>query len=245
MTANILRAPAKLTLSLRVTGRREDGYHLIDAVMVTLDLHDDLEISPTGASSSLTVDGPFAAGVPVDGSNLVLKALAFTGRSADVRVTKRIPNGGGLGGGSADAAAALRWAEWTDVVASSRLGADVPFCLSGSRRARVTGIGEIVEPIESEPGVVTLVVPPLHASTPEVYRAWDALGGPTSDGANDLEAAALEVVPELRRWRDRIAEAAGGRPTLAGSGATWFLEGDHSHISEALVDARVIVTGRG
>lgn len=243
-----LVAPAKLTLSLRVTGVRDDGYHLIDAVMVTLDLHDSVVVEPRTADRDpepLVIDGPFAAGVPVDGTNLVSRALALTGRPARVRITKRIPNGGGLGGGSADAAAVLRWAGWSDLGAASRLGADIPFCLSGHRRARVTGIGEIVEPLRSVPGVVTLVIPPLSSSTPEVYRAWDRLGGPRSESGNDLEPAAIAVQPELARWRDRIREAAGLSPTLAGSGATWFLEGDHGHVGPALDGARVIVTGRG
>ncbi len=64
-------------------------------------------------------------------------------------------------------------------------------------------------------------------STPAVYRAWDDLGGPTGDGPNDLEAAALVVEPRLLRWRDALAEATGSRPVLAGSGSTWFVEGEH------------------
>jgi 4-diphosphocytidyl-2-C-methyl-D-erythritol kinase len=75
------------------------------------------------------------------------------------------------------------------------------------------------------PLTVTLVVPPLHVSTPAVYRAWDELGGPTAVGPNDLEPAALAVAPELARWRDRIGELAGVAPALAGSGATWFVTG--------------------
>ena len=115
-----------------------------------------------------------------------------------MHVDKRIPHGGGLGGGSADAAAVLRWAGFDDLVAASRLGADIPFCMVGGR-ARVRGIGEIVEPTWFQPLEVTLVVPPLHVSTPAVYRAWDELGGPTADGPNDLEPAALVVEPALAR----------------------------------------------
>lgn len=94
-----LEAPAKLTWSLRVTGVRNDGYHLIDAEMSSLDLADVVTIDEAIATS-ISVDGPFAVGVPTDASNLVWRALRLTGRSAHVHVTKNIPHGGGLGGGS-------------------------------------------------------------------------------------------------------------------------------------------------
>ena len=217
-----LRAPAKLTMTLRVIGVRADGYHLIDAEMVTLDLADTLTIDEGG--EGITIGGPYASGVPTDDGNLVARALRVAGRRAAVHIDKKIPSGGGLGGGSADAAAILRWAGHTDLEAASRLGADIPFCLVGGR-ARVTGIGEVVESLADEPRLVTLVVPPIHVSTPAVYRAWDDLGGPTADGPNDLEPAALVVAPELAGWRDRIGELAGVTPVLAGSGATWFVLG--------------------
>ncbi|MFT3853251.1 MAG: 4-(cytidine 5'-diphospho)-2-C-methyl-D-erythritol kinase [Ilumatobacteraceae bacterium] len=232
-------APAKLTLSLRITGVRDDGYHLIDAEMVTLALADTLTITPGG--DGLSASGPFADGMPLDETNLVAKALRLAGREAGVHVHKRIPHGGGLGGGSADAAAVFRWAGFTDLVAASRLGADIPFCMVGGR-TRVRGIGEIVEPLATEPLDVTLVVPPLHVGTPAVYRAWDDLGGPTADGPNDLEPAALHAVPELAAWRTRIARAAGVAPTLTGSGATWFLPGHHERIADRLDEATVIFT---
>ena len=239
-----LRAHAKLTRSLRITGVRSDGYHLIDAEMVSLDLHDVLEIDPS--RTGLASKGPFCAGVPLDDSNLVGRALHLAERSAHVTIDKRIPHGGGLGGGSTDAATALRWAGFpTDaggLVTASKLGADIPFCLVGGR-ARVTGIGEIVEPLPHLDVVVTLVIPPLAVSTPAAYRAWDQLGGPTGSGPNDLEAAALAVEPRLARWRDLIATRTGATPTLAGSGATWFAEGAHGNALADLVDegATVVV----
>jgi 4-diphosphocytidyl-2-C-methyl-D-erythritol kinase len=231
-------APAKLTLSLRITGVRADGFHLIDAEMVSLDWADTLRITPGGAG--LTADGPFAAGMPLDDSNLVARALRLADRQASVHLHKVIPHGGGLGGGSSDAAAVLRWAGYTDVAGAARLGADVSFCLVGGR-ARVRGIGEVVESLPFEPLDVTLVIPPLAVSTPAAYRAWDELGMPTADGPNDLEPAALVVAPALATWRDRIREAAGVAPTLAGSGATWFLRGHHA-LGEALPDAQVVLT---
>jgi 4-diphosphocytidyl-2-C-methyl-D-erythritol kinase len=134
----------------------------------------------------------------------------------------------------------LRWAGHSDLVAASRLGADVSFCVVGGR-ARVQGIGEIVDPLPFEPLDITLVIPPLAVSTPAAYRAWDDLGMPRADGPNDLEPAALVVEPRLVRWRDRIREAAGVAPVLAGSGATWFLRGHHD-LAEALPDAFVVPT---
>ena len=231
-------APAKLTLELRIVARRADGYHLIDAEMVSLEWGDTLTIRPDG--DGLTADGPFAAGTPLDDSNLVARALALAGRTANVHMHKAIPNGGGLGGGSSDAAAVLRWAGFTDVVAAARLGADVSFCLVGGR-ARVRGVGEIVEPLALQPLDITLVMPPLTVSTVAAYRAWDELGGQRAEGPNDLEPAALVVEPQLVRWRDRIREAAGVAPTLAGSGSSWFLVGHHS-LAAALPEATVVQT---
>ena len=102
----------------------------------------------------------------------------------------------------------------------------MPFCLVGGR-ARVTGVGEQVTPLPFEPLTFTLLTPPVHCSTPAVYRAWDDLGGPTADGPNDLEPAALVVAPELARYRDRLGDATGRTPVLAGSGSTWFVDGAH------------------
>jgi 4-diphosphocytidyl-2-C-methyl-D-erythritol kinase len=236
----VLWAHAKLTWSLRITGVRDDGYHLIDAEMVSLDLHDVITLDPTG--DGVTVTGPFAAGVPVDDRNLVSVALATAGRRARVTVDKRIPHGGGLGGGSTDAAAVLRWAGVDDPQVAAGIGADVPFCVVGGR-ARVRGVGEVVEPLPHVDRDVTLVIPPLAVSTPAAYRAWDELGGPVADGPNDLEPAALRVEPRLGRWRDRIGDATGQRPVLAGSGATWFVEGRRDDALAELVDegATVVV----
>ena len=235
-----LLAPAKLTLSLRITGTRPDGYHLIEAEMVTLDLCDELLLWPAAESSVeiVTHDGVGATpewDIPADGSNLVIRALGLAGRTAHVTVRKRIPPGAGLGGGSADAAAVLRWAN--RLAASERgpsgtpalvtpqqaaaLGADVAFCLVGGR-ARVTGIGEIVEPLPHREQAFVLWTPPIHVDTARVYRAWDELGGPTGEHANDLAPAALVAYPQLAAWRDELATATGQTPQLAGSGGTWF-----------------------
>jgi 4-diphosphocytidyl-2-C-methyl-D-erythritol kinase len=242
VTAETLRAPAKLTWTLRITGVRRDGYHLIDAEMVTLDLADELVISPGGAG--LDVVGPFAEGVPIDDSNLVVRALRRVGITAAVRIDKRIPHGGGLGGGSADAAAVLRWAGVRYPAIAVELGADVPFCLIGGR-ARVSGVGEVVEPMPFAARAVTLVVPPVAVSTAAVYAAWDGLGVPSGAAGNDLEPAALAVEPRLGEWRDRIEGAAGERPRLAGSGATWFVAGERERdLARFREDGAAVIVAR-
>ena len=123
------------------------------------------------------MDGPFAAGVPVDGSNLVARALVAAGRRPRWHVTKRIPHGAGLGGGSADAAAVLRWAGVTDLAVAAALGADVPCCLVGGR-VRMGGIGDEVEPLDHRALVVTLVVPPLRVPRPPSTGRGTSSGGP-------------------------------------------------------------------
>lgn len=218
-------APAKLTVSLRISGIRPDGYHLIDAEMVTIDLVDSLTFSD---GDGLEVEGATGLPVTADDDNLVRRALALLERRAHVHLVKRIPAGAGLGGGSADAAAVLRWAGVLDVDLAARLGADVPFCLTGGR-ARVTGVGEVITPLDSQNEVFTILTPPFGCSTPAVYRAWDDLGGPTAPGPNDLEPAALQVEPRLAEWRDRLGDATGETPVLAGSGSTWFVPGAFPH----------------
>src|SRR5438046_4840634 len=124
----VVRAPAKLTVSLRITDTRADGYHLLDAEMVTVDLYDTLTFEH---GDGLAITGTLGGRVPADDSNLVRRALARIARHAHVTVDKRIPPGAGLGGGSADAAAVLRWASVGDLALAAELGAGVPFCLRG------------------------------------------------------------------------------------------------------------------
>jgi 4-diphosphocytidyl-2-C-methyl-D-erythritol kinase len=209
----VVLAPAKLTVSLRITGVRDDGLHLIDAEMVTLDLADELYF---GEGDGLEIV-PAAAGLPVPygPDNLVARALARIGRRAAVRLHKRVPAGAGLGGGSADAAAVLRWAGVSDLALAVELGADVPFCLVGGR-ARVRGIGEVVEPLAHADRTYTLLVPPFGCATGAVYAAWDDLGGPVADGPNDLEPA-----PHGRNgWASPSAVAAYREPAVAPVGGS-------------------------
>ena len=178
-------------------------------------------------------DGRRRTGDPDD---LVARALALAGRTAGVVLHKVVPAGAGLGGGSSDAAAILRWAGITDPLVAVGLGADVAFCVVGGR-ARVRGIGEVVEPLPFRDQELTLLTPPMHCSTPVVYRAWDDLGGPRGSAGNDLEPAALAAYPALVRWRDELAEQTGLRPRLAGSGSTWFVEGAHPGPGRTVVRA--------
>jgi 4-diphosphocytidyl-2-C-methyl-D-erythritol kinase len=191
--------------------------------MVSLDLADDLTFS---AGSGFEVVEGHELGFVDPQDNLVGRALRAVGREAHVALRKRIPAGGGLGGGSSNAAAVMRWAGCDDVGVAAALGADVPFCLRGGR-ARVTGIGEVIEPLPFVARTVTLAMPPFGCSTPAVYAAWDDLGGPTAAGPNDLEPAALEVEPRLAAFRDAFGDTTGQTPRLAGSGSTWFVDGAH------------------
>jgi len=221
-------AHAKLTTRLRVIGVRADGYHLLDAEMVSLDLADVLRFSP---GNGLAVTGATAERVPITDDNLVNRAMRLVDRTAYVHLEKVIPAGGGLGGGSSDAASVLRWAGVIDEKRAVDLGADVPFCLRGGR-ARVTGVGEIVQPLPFEERTYTLLLPPFGVSTSDVFAAFDDLartgaGAATgsSDNTNDLEVAAITVEAGLAEWRDKLARLTGRTPSLAGSGSTWFVEG--------------------
>jgi 4-diphosphocytidyl-2-C-methyl-D-erythritol kinase len=212
-------------------GRRSDGYHLLESEMVAVDLTDEIWIDEGG--EGLAIEDEIAwersdrkrpvLEVPADATNLVSRALALAGRGAGIQVVKRIPAGAGLGGGSTDAAAVLRYFGALDRQRAASLGADVPFCLEGGR-ALVTGIGEILEPLRDEPLSFVIVTPAFPVSTKAVYDAYDEQGPSSGQGENDLEPAALAVEPRLGELRRAIREAAGRAPTLAGSGASYFLE---------------------
>ncbi|HEV3451101.1 MAG TPA: 4-(cytidine 5'-diphospho)-2-C-methyl-D-erythritol kinase [Acidimicrobiia bacterium] len=247
-------AHAKLTLSLAVHDRRPDGYHNLEALAVSIgDPHDQVEVEavPHPGGVSLEVDGAVEH-VPTGPNNLAARAaedlLIHAGRSGHgvrMRLLKGIPAGTGLGGGSADAAAALaavrRMLEVdvddAELVAlAARIGSDVPFCLRGGA-AWMRGRGEELEPVTLT-GVLPVVValPPLHVATPDVYAAWDELGGPVAarrvpapaavsdlvdDLGNDLEVAAETVEPRLAAFRADLEEAAGRPAILAGSGSAY------------------------
>ena len=170
-------APAKLTLSLRITGVRPDGYHLLDAEMVTLDLADTLTLDaavPTASPSAGPTPPACRPTAPTWSPGRWPPWVA----PPPCTSTSRSPTAAGSAAARPMRQPCCAGPVIDDLDAAARLGADVPFCLVGGR-ASCRGIGEIVEPLPVEPLTVTLVVPPLHVSTPAVYRAWDALGGPT------------------------------------------------------------------
>jgi 4-diphosphocytidyl-2-C-methyl-D-erythritol kinase len=205
-----LLAPAKVNLALHVTGRRADGYHLLDSIAVFTDVGDGVEIEEANGPS-LSITGPFAAHAPGDTSDLASRAAAaffeHTGRkpAAAIRVEKNIPAGAGLGGGSADAAAVLDGLNRHFAVGLSSadlaaiglpLGADVPMCLAG-RALRARGIGESIHAIEGWPPLpMVLVWPGRTVSTGEVFRALARrdnrpLGEPPKNPTADSLAAWL------------------------------------------------------
>ncbi len=226
-----LDAPAKINLTLSVVGRRPDGHHLLDSEFALLDLSDRLLLMP--GSIGLRMDGEAAGGLPLADENLAWRGLV-AGLGGDVdraclALEKRIPSSAGLGGGSSDAAAAWRlgraWrgledaAGEDDLIALARIGADVPFFASGLSAARVTGIGERIEAIDSIQRHVVLAHPPFGLSTAAIFgelrsEEWGRL-------ENDLLAPARRLRPELDGLLEVIAEA-GGEPRLTGSGPTIF-----------------------
>lgn len=218
-----LRAPAKLTWFLEITRRRDDGFHELRAEMVTLDFADRLDVDETG--DFLRVEGPFSV-VPLDENNLVARALELVERRAGVTLHKSIPPGGGLGGGSADAGAILRWAGRVSAEKALTLGGDVPFCQVGGR-ALVEGVGERVSVLPFEAREVTLVLMNFGVDTRAVYGAFDDLvkSGERPVGRNHLETAARAAEPRLAKTMDWLSATLGDEVHLAGSGSTLFVEG--------------------
>jgi len=234
-------APAKLNLALHVRGKRPDGRHDIETVFAFC-VDGDLLSAEAADEISLKVTGPFAGEMGDEADNLVLRAaLALaeasgTGQGAALTLDKRLPIASGLGGGSADAAAALRlltslWQidpRQAQSVAPM-LGSDVPACLL-SLAARGGGAGDELTPM-SLPGLsgapVLLVNPRVPLSTAEVFAGWDGVDrGPLEDwrdGRNDLEAPAIALVPQI----ETVLAWLGTRPgadfvRMSGSGATCF-----------------------
>jgi 4-diphosphocytidyl-2-C-methyl-D-erythritol kinase len=217
-------AHAKLTWNLEIVGRRDDGYHELRSEMTTIGLHDVLFVDDT--LDYLRVLNPFDVEVAADDSNLVARALHLVQRRAGVRIEKVIPVGGGLGGGSADAAAILRWAGGVSNEAAVTLGGDVPFCQLGGR-AIVEGIGERLSPLDFEARNVTLIVPDFGVSTAASYVAYDEMkdDGWTPKGTNHLEEPAGRVEPRLKSTLEWARAQFGPGVQLAGSGSSMFVEG--------------------
>jgi 4-diphosphocytidyl-2-C-methyl-D-erythritol kinase len=248
-------APAKVNLFLHVTGRRADGYHLLDSLAVFGPAADSLEAAPAQALT-LSVDGPFRAALADESDNLVLRAARALAEaagdpspSAALRLVKRLPVASGIGGGSADAAAALRLLDrlWglncgPDRLArlAAALGADVPVCIR-SEPARMGGVGGDLSPAPGLPGCgVLLANPGVALATPAVFRArTGAFSAPAAlperwpDAAamardlrhlrNDLEAPAIALCPPVGEALAALRALPGCLlARMSGSGATCF-----------------------
>lgn len=243
-------APAKVNLFLHVTGRRADGFHLLDSLVVFPAVGDRLGMMPADRLS-LAIEGPFGAELAAEPQNLVLRAAAGFGAAMGrevnfaFRLHKALPVASGIGGGSADAAAACRllaraWRCSTPDTLAVALGADVPVCLA-SRTARMGGIGDVFRPSPRLPGFgLALVNPGVAVSTPAIFRAregdfspvaelpeaWDDAAAMAADLAglrNDLEPPALAMAPSI----EVVLAALGAQPgcllaRMSGSGATCF-----------------------
>lgn len=216
------RAPAKLNWTLEVVGRRPDGLHLLESEMVSIDLCDVLHIAESDAVA-VAFTGPFAAAVPAD-ANTVLAALDAVGRRATVRVDKQVPAGGGLGGGSSDAAAVMRWAGVWDASVAVGVGSDVPFCLRGGR-AVVRGVGESLEPLPFVARDLTIFLAPFGVDTARCYAAFDEMTSSVRSPRNHLTAPARAVEPRLGVLMDWLGALVGVPVHLSGSGSTTFVEG--------------------
>ncbi|MDF2095602.1 4-(cytidine 5'-diphospho)-2-C-methyl-D-erythritol kinase [Fodinicurvata sp. CAU 1616] len=223
-------APAKLNLTLRVVGRRADGYHELESLVAFADCGDRLSAHPSG-ELTLEVTGPFAAALHDAGAgNLVLRAArllaqaAGVGRGAVLTLDKRLPVAAGLGGGSADAAATLRLLQrlWSISLPepglqalAAELGADVPVCLLG-RPALMRGVGERLEPLPALPPTwIVLANPGVALGTPEVFRArsgpfsaaaplWATPPRTAAELAGCLRRSANDLEPAARALRPQI-----------------------------------------
>lgn len=244
MTTVERAAPAKVNLTLHVTGQRGDGYHLLDSLVMFADAGDRIT-ARAASETSLTVTGPMAAGVPVDAGNLVMRAAHLMGGQAALTLDKHLPAAAGLGGGSSDAAAtlkalaALSGRALPDQVPS--LGADVPVCLVG-RAARMRGMGDAVLPLPGIPAVDAVLVNPRRpVATGGVFArlarrdnapmpdALPRIGSATelarfvSAMRNDLEPAAIALEPVIAQVLEAITQTPECLlARMSGSGATCF-----------------------
>jgi 4-diphosphocytidyl-2-C-methyl-D-erythritol kinase len=243
-------APAKINLTLRVTGKRADGYHLLDSLVAFADVGDWISAAPSDALS-LRITGPFGAQLETEPVNLVLRAAGALRDAHGVRagaalgLEKRLPVASGMGGGSADAAATLRvltrlWQVEVPEGLAERLGADVPVCL-GCRPCRMRGIGEVLDTLPALPDCgMVLVNPGVPVATKAVFAArrrafstediypdaWPDAAGLAAWAAgsgNDLEAPARLLCPEVGQALRVLRDLPGAMlARMSGSGATCF-----------------------
>lgn len=237
-------APAKINLALHVTGRRADGYHLLDSLVVFAGTGDRLRLSP---GAGLALEGPMAADLPGGGDNLVMRAADLMGGGIRVVLDKQLPVASGMGGGSADAAAVLRamarmgrkLPDPADILA---LGADLPVCLRAPEPMRMGGIGGDLTPLPPLPRAALLLVnprvpvptgpvfaglerrdnPPLPETIPRCADAAD-LAAFLRGCRNDLEAPARALVPQIAEVLGALADMPECLlARMSGSGASCF-----------------------
>jgi len=239
-------APAKINLTLHVTGQRDDGYHLLDSLVGFARVGD--RITVTEGPMSLEIDGPFGPGLAADEDNLVMRAARWLDpeREAKIKLTKNLPIASGIGGGSSDAAATIRALSklWNVPIPGDHkvvgLGADVPVCLS-PEFYRMEGIGEQVYPVRNLPDLdILLVNPGISVSTPDVFSrlaikdnapmspqlpSWDtavAFCDWLEKQRNDLAKPAADIAPEIADALELISETDCLFAGMSGSGATCF-----------------------
>jgi len=238
-------APAKINLALHVRGRRADGYHLLDSLVVFADIGDRISAAPAG-DLSLTITGPQAPYLTVSEDNLVLRAALLMGAKAALTLHKVLPVASGIGGGSADAAATLRLLSrmtgqpLPEASATLALGADVPVCLAG-QSVRMQGVGEVITPFAAPSVWAVLANPGVALPTPAVFRALTLrenvplpaalpplasaqdLAAFLAQQRNDLEAAAIAIAPAIATCKAALATLPGCLlARMSGSGATCF-----------------------
>ena len=221
-------AHAKINLCLHVTGQRADGYHLLDSLVVFAGIGDGLRATPA-ADLSLTIDGPFAPGVPAGADNLVLRAAKLVAdQGVALHLTKRLPPASGIGGGSADAAAAIRAVLRVQAMAGhlspitpnvaqqiAGLGADVPVCLA-SHPARMRGIGEQLDWLPPLPELhVVLANPGVEVATPAMFKALAQKDNPPLPDALPHWKSAVALADWLRLTRNDLqAPAMAAQPVI-------------------------------
>ncbi|MBK0327658.1 4-(cytidine 5'-diphospho)-2-C-methyl-D-erythritol kinase [Rhodobacteraceae bacterium F11138] len=238
-------APAKINLTLHVTGQRPDGYHLLDSLVVFADLGDRITVRRAG-HLGLRVTGPMASGVPVDSSNLVLRAAAAIGiAGAEITLDKHLPAAAGIGGGTSDAAAALRALRRSHGASPLsdeqilQLGADMPVCM-GAVSARMSGIGEQVTVVPGIPALAAVLINPgVSVQTPDAFHALSdksgrrmpaipafrdaaACCGWLKEQRNDLQAPVARMVPAVAQVLETLRGTGAEIARMSGSGATCF-----------------------
>jgi 4-diphosphocytidyl-2-C-methyl-D-erythritol kinase len=240
-------ARAKVNLCLHVTGQRDDGYHLLDSIVVFSDIGDLISIEPA-QGFSLTIDGPFADGLDTGLDNLVLQAALQFGKSCEgaaITLTKNLPVASGIGGGSADAAATMRAISRMMAVplpldGGLSLGADVPVCMQ-STPCRMAGIGDVITPLANFPSYhAVLVCPNAGVATSAVFSAIENKKNPPIydlpvenmspqnigdfllKQRNDLEKPSAGLNKDINLCLDQIKHQGAFLARMSGSGATCF-----------------------